>query len=62
MANVAKFAPVKDAILQGISKLDKWHSNVKGCDTYFVCLGLPFFTSHFILMLDSHVISIASRD
>lgn len=54
MANVAKFAPVKDAIFQGISKLGKWYSNVKECDTYFVCIGLPYFTFYFHGQLTYH--------
>ena len=43
MAKTPKFEPVRDAILKGIEKLKKWHSNVKENDAYFIALGETFF-------------------
>lgn len=40
-----KFKPVHAAIHKGLTKLEKWYTNIKETDTYFTCLGLPLIHS-----------------
>jgi len=39
MANIPKFAPVKQGIEKGLEKLHKWYMATDQTDIYFICLG-----------------------
>jgi len=39
MANLPKFAEVKDSIYKGLGNLNKWYGKINDTDAYFICLG-----------------------
>jgi hypothetical protein len=39
MANDDQYAPIADAIKQGLKNVDKYYKKTSDSDVYFICLG-----------------------
>jgi len=39
MADMPKFAELKDAIHSGLENMNKWYQKTEDTDVYFICLG-----------------------